>query len=177
MKSMILPIACLTGLLAHQSAAADSGLPDGLGDAVWGMTVSDLESRMELTRADRGDGFGYAEHLEEEPEVYIRQNAQHERVEYYFSEGRLYKIFIVYDRVLFHTPFYKDIVERTTVEFGPPGRIFQEDFFGLSIQHTQWEDAASILDLRKGAGFIYQVRIHKQGAEEKARRLLRKKSI
>ena len=102
---------------------------------------------------------------------------KHERVEYYFYQGHLYKVFVIYDRIYFHTRFYEDLVEEMKQSFGEPHEIYQEDFFGLPIQHTRWEDSTSYLDLRKGAGFIYQVRIDKAADRNKAKAQTKKKSI
>ena len=167
----------IINLLFSALAFAGAALPTGHAPATWGMTVAEIRKQVEIVRAIPGEGFGYAEHLEEDPEVYIRNTAQHERVEYYFYEGRLYKIFIVYDRIFFHTRFYQKLAEEVRTQFGDPKDTYQENFFGLSIQHTLWEDSESILDLRKGAGFIYQVRIDKEAAARKKKTLRRKKSI
>jgi hypothetical protein len=153
------------------------GLPEGFEKAKWGMTADELQAVAPVEKMDAGEGFNYAEHLEEDPEVYARMTEAHERIEYYFFEGRLYKIFIIYDRTLFHTPFYDRLIEEVKRQYGPPQDSYTEPFFDLTIQHTLWEDEASTLDLRKGAGFIYQVRIHKAAAEKKERSAHKKKGI
>jgi hypothetical protein len=158
-------------------AAAGPALPDGYDQARWGISVAQLKAQVEVDRAEMTDEFGYADHLEADPDVYYRMTPKHERIEYYFYEGHLYKVFVIYDRILYHTRFYEDLVEEMTNSFGPPLKTYQEDFFGLTVQHTRWEDAAAILDLRKGAGFIYQVRIDKAADQRKAKDRIRKKSI
>jgi len=164
-------------LIVPSFAAAGPALPKGYERAVWGITVPDLQKQVEIERAEMTDEFGYAEHLEEDPDVYFRMTSKHERVEYYFYLGHLYKVFIIYDRIYFHTRFYEDLVEEMKQSFGEPLEIYQEDFFGLPIQHTRWEDATSLLDLRKGAGFIYQVRIDTAANRNKAKAQTKKKSI
>jgi len=139
--------------------------------------VDDLKKQVEVERVEMTDEFGYAEHLEEDPEVYARMTSEHERVEYYFFQGRLYKVFVIYDRIFFHTRFYEDLIEEMTKSFGPPHKTYQEEFFGLNIQHTRWEDDNAVLDLRKGAGFIYQVRIDKAADRIKAKAVTKKKGI
>jgi hypothetical protein len=156
---------------------AVNNLPNGHEKATWGMTAEELQRIASVERADTEEGFNYAEHQEEDPEVYIRLAGRHERIEYYFFQGKLYKIFIVYDRILYHTPFYKRLIDEVKADFGPPHGTYQEEFFGLPIQHNLWEDNVSSLDIRKGAGFVYQVRTHKNMAEKKARLQQRKKSI
>ncbi|HSG05583.1 MAG TPA: hypothetical protein VLB09_04205 [Nitrospiria bacterium] len=160
-------------------APAFSGkpLPRGFEEASWGMTVGQLREQIEVRKADPSNGFGYAEHMEEDPEVYLRFGPHGERIEYYFFKEELYKIFVVYDRILFHTRFYDELAKEMEDSFGPPGRVFEEKFFGLDIQHTLWEDSGSVLDLRKGAGFIYQVRIDKKRNDEKKKAIARRKSI
>ncbi len=156
---------------------AVSNLPNGHEKATWGMTVEELQRVASVEKADTEEGFNYAEHQEEDPEVYIRLAGGHERIEYYFFQGKLYKIFIVYDRILYHTRFYDRLIDEVKGDFGPPHKTYEEEFFGLPIQHHFWEDNVSSLDLRKGAGFVYQVRTHKALAEKKARLQQRKKSI
>jgi hypothetical protein len=167
----------LLSLIVPCFAVAGAALPHGYDRADWGITVAELQKQVEIERAGMTDEFGYAEHLEEDPDVYFRMTSNHERVEYYFYEARLYKVFIIYDRIYFHTRFYEDLVEEMKKSFGEPHEVYQEDFFGLPIQHTRWEDADSILDLRKGAGFIYQVRIDKAANQNKAKAQTKKKSI
>ena len=174
---MAFPLGILIALVLISPASAGTTLPSGYDRAVWRMTAPELKKQLDVARAEMGDGFGYAEHLEEDPEVYYWNSPQHERVEFYFYQGRLYKIFIIYDRVYFHTRFYEKLVEETTTAYGNPQDRYQEEFFGIPIQHARWEDSASVLDLRKGAGFIYQVRIEKITAEKKAKAGTRKKSI
>jgi len=172
MRSLI-----IASLVLPSFAAAGAALPSGYDQAHWGMTTAELRAQVAVDRAEMTDGFGYAEHSEEDPDVYFRMTPAHERIEYYFYEGRLYKIFVIYDQVYFHTRFYDDLVDEMKASFGPPNKVYREELFGLTIQHTRWEDPASILDLRKGAGFIYQVRIDITADREKAKARIRKKSI
>ncbi|MBI3610238.1 MAG: hypothetical protein HY204_06000 [Nitrospirae bacterium] len=174
---MRLRLGLIIGLLLMPLSAAGAGLPNGHDRAGWGITLAELQNQVDVARVDMAEGFGYAEHFEEDPDVYYRVTSQHERVEYYFYQGRLYKIFIIYDRIYFHTPFYENLVKATKKSYGAPHDTYQEDLFGMPIQHTRWEDAVSVLDLRKGAGFIYQVRIDKAAAQKKAKAQTRKKSI
>ena len=141
------------------------------------MTLEELQGLVSVEKIIPGEGFNYAEHGEEDPDVYARMTDKHERIEYYFYKGRLYKIFIIYDRILSHTPLYEKLVEDVTREFGQPDRTYQEEFFGLRIDHSLWEDNISILDLRKGAGFIFQVRMDKETSKKKERALNKRKAI
>ncbi|MBI3812162.1 MAG: hypothetical protein HY283_08160 [Nitrospirae bacterium] len=170
-------IVIIAVLIFPSLAAAGAVLPNGYEQAGWGISVAELKKQVEVDRVEMTDEFGYAEHLEEDPEVYSRITPKHERIEYYFYQGRLYKVFVIYDRIFFHTRFYEGLIEEMTKSFGPPPKTYQEEFFGLSIQHARWEDAASVLDLRKGAGFIYQVRIDKAADQKKTKSQTKKKSI
>lgn len=152
-------------------------LPAGFQEAQWDMTVEQLEAVATIRKIISTDGFNYAEHIEENPEVYIQMTPNHERIEYYFFGERLYKIFIIYDRVLTHTKFYEELIKEMQDRYGPPLKTFDENVVDLIIRHTQWQDETSILDLRKGAGFIYQVRINKAAAEKKAMAQYKKKGI
>lgn len=167
----------LFSLILASIVVAGPTLPNGYDRAAWGITVAELKKQVEVERAELTDEFGYAEHQEEDPDVYFRLTPKHQRIEYYFYQGRLYKVFVIYDRVLYHTRFYEDLVGEMKTSFGDPQNIYRENLFGLPIQHTQWEDAVSILDLRKGAGFIYQVRIDKAANRDKAKAQRKKKSI
>lgn len=162
-------------LAAYLTNAA--ALPQGHGPARWGMSAQQLQAAAPAQKAEKTDGLGYADHLEDDPDVYIGLTPQHERVEYYLFEDRLYKIYIVYDRIMTHTGLYERLVAEIAQQFGPAQQRYRDELFGLPIQHTIWEDANTILDLRQGAGFVYQVRIHKAAAEKKQRTLQRRKSI
>lgn len=165
----------LSVLLAASVAAPV--LPNGYEKARWGMTVQELQEVASVERVLTGKGFNYAEHMEEDPEVYAGFSAGHNRIEYYFFEGKLYKVFIIYDKMLYHTKFYEKLVKDTTEKYGPPGRTYEETFYDLVIHHSLWEDPESELDLRKGAGFVYQVRIDRDAAGRKAAREKKKKGV
>ena len=163
--------------LMNTGQIATPSLPTGFQEAQWNMTVKQLEAVTKIKKIITTDGFNYAEHIEENPEVYVQMTPNHERIEYYFFGGRLYKVFIIYDRMLTHTKFYDELIKEMQDRYGPPQNIFDENIVNLIIRHTEWQDKASILDLRKGAGFIYQVRINKSAAEKKARTQHKKKGI
>jgi hypothetical protein len=152
-------------------------IPAGFEQAAWGMTVQELQQVMKVEKVKIGDEFNYAEHMEEDPHIYVRMTEQHERIEYYFFEDRLYKIFIIYDRSHYDTPFYEQLIEDVASRYGLPQKTYEEEFFGLQIQHTLWENEDTLLDLRKGAGFVYQVRTDKTAAQKKARPQKKRKGV
>lgn len=162
-------LASLCSFIMAGTLLLSPGLPKGYEKAKWGMSPEELQTVISVQKMDRYHTYGFAEHDEENPEVYVGINDKHERVEYYFFEGKLYKIFIIYDTAMYHPSFYEDLVEDLISRFGPYTRKFEENHMGMVIKHTFWEDEISSLDLRMGGGFIYQVRIDKNAAKRKRR--------
>ena len=156
---------------------ATTPIPQGLGKAQWGMTIDELRGVVEVTKIDPNDPFSYADHLEEEPVIYAGQTAAGQRVEYYFFNGELYKIYLIHGDVQRDLVLYQQLADRLAVAFGPPDRHYDEVVMGLTIIHTIWEDAISSLDLRFGAGFVFQVHLDRSRVEAKALAMKRKKSI
>ena len=156
---------------------AGTTLPRGYQEATWGMTAQELQERVPVQKVGEGDIYGFAEHGEVDPEVYVQVTPQNLRVEYYFFEGRLYKIFLIYDPALYSPAFYESLVRQLTEQYGPALRTYTERVMGLRIRHTVWEDEVSRLDLRMGAGFIYQVREDREAAARKARQQRLRESI
>lgn len=153
-------------------------LPRGYEGTRWGMSIDELKVVVgDLVKADNKKNFYFGEHFEIEPDVYYREKGKDERVEYYFYKGRLYKIFIIYDRELYETPFYEDLINKTKDVHGAPKDIFEEKSFGLRIFHAIWDDGETTLDIRKGAGFIFQVITEKNTAEKKEKIHKKKKGI
>lgn len=153
------------------------GLPNGYQGVHWGMTVEDLRGLTGVQRAGHGRKFGYADHAEIDPDVYVHVTQDKTRIEYYFFKGRLYKVFLVYDRSAASPAFYQELVREHEERYGPFQAQYPEEFFGYVVQHTRWDDGDSVLDLRMGAGFVYQVRIDKKAAEQKALQQDMKKAI
>ena len=147
-----------------------ASLPSGFEQALWGMTVADLEKITDLHKATPGSEYQYSEHMETNPDVYVSVQADR-RVEYYFFRQRLYKIFVVYKRAYSNEAdidtHYGTLIKQQTDMFGNPHQSFQETVFGLNIKHTLWMSDDSILDVRYGAGFVYEVRIDRKAAAAK----------
>ena len=93
----------------------------------------------------------------------------------------LYKIYVVYDREKSSTDFYQERIQETQKKYGPSQSSFQEKVFGLLVLHVKWDDGRSTLDLRNGAGYIYEVYIDKEVERKKAsqirKRAIREKSV
>jgi hypothetical protein len=152
-------------------------LPQGLGDARWGMTAEELGRRLSVHKVDLGDQFGYAEHLEEEPDVYAGTTADGKRVEYYLYDNALYKVFIIHARNQPDPQLYRQMVRRMTAEYGAPTRVYDASVFGLRISHTVWQDPVTQVDLRFGGGFVFEVHIDRVRAAARDDALRRKHSI
>ena len=157
-----------TALTAFLQVAV-SLLPHGYDNAKWGTTAAELQNLTTVQKATPGHGFSYSEHAETNPDVYIGKTKDNHRIEYYFFKEKLYKIFIVYDRAQYSTDFYQKELTKLNAKYGPSKKTYQEVVFGIPVTHTMWENNDSILDLRMGAGFVYQVRLNKSAAQSKDR--------
>lgn len=152
-------------------------LPNGHQNAVWGITAKQLTESVEVHKATPGSEYNYSDHMEVEPDVYIQFAEDKKRIEYYFFKGKLYKIYIVYDRALTSPEFYQQKIAEARQKYGPSQGHFEENVFGLTVKHTTWEGEQSLLDLRSGAGFIFEVLMDKKVAQAKALRQRLKNSI
>ena len=152
-------------------------LPNGYEGFNWGMTVEQLTSQLPVKKATQGSEFGYADHMEQDPQVFVRTTQDNTRIEYYFFEDKLYKIFVVYDRAKSSNDFYKSLIKKTQKEHGNASSYYQENVMGIVVLHAIWDDGTSTLDLRSGAGYIYEVMINKAAERKKALAQQRKGSI
>lgn len=165
-------------LILFISGISHAMLPKGYEGARWGMSVDELKKIVnDLVQADNKKKFYFGEHFETEPDVYYKEKGKEERVEYYLYKERLYKIFIIYDRELYDTPFYEGLINKMKEVNGPPKEVFVEKSFGLKISHALWDDGETTIDIRKGAGFIFQVITDKSIAEKKEKMHKKKKGI
>jgi hypothetical protein len=158
-------------------APAAEPLPQGLGDAHWGMTAEELGRRLSVQKIDATDQFGYAEHTEREPDVYAGTTPDGKRVEYYLYDNALYKLFIIHARNQREPQLYRLMVQELTATYGPARRAYEEMVFGLRITHTVWQDAVTQVDLRYGGGFVFEVHVDRVRSAAKQEALKRKKSI
>ena len=147
-------------------------LPHGYEKAKWGMTVEELSKVIEITEIVRLGKF-YAEHFEWKPDVYVTYiPPDWQKIEYYFYNNKLYKIFIIYKlkKSKFKNPlkYYESIVNDTINSYGKPKASYEDNRFGFPIWHTIWEDNASQLDIRMGSRFIHKVLISKSLSTEKS---------
>ena len=154
-----------------------ASLPNGYQGAVWGISAKQLQELVEVHKATPGSEYNYSDHMEADPEVYIQFTKENKRIEYYFFKGKLYKIFIVYDRVLTSPEFYQQKITEARQKYGSSQGRFEEKVFGLTVKHTTWEGEQTLLDLRSGAGFIFEVLMDKNVAQAKAERRQLKNAI
>ena len=89
----------------------------------------------------------------------------------------MYKIYIVYDRDKSTEAFYKELIEKTRKQYGPAQSHYQENIFGILVLHVKWDDGSSTLDLRSGAGYVYEVLIDKDAERKKANQIRQKRTL
>jgi len=170
-------IVFMTLLIITAFLSVSLSLPMGYEKAEWGITSKQLEALVPIVKINPGDNYYYAEHMEIDPDVYVFKTKEKKRIEYYFYKGKLYKIFVVYDRVSEPEKLYQQLKDKMITEYGEAARKYQRKVFGMLVIHTQWEDDKTIFDLRNGAGFIYQVRVQKDALKMKESTYNREKSI
>jgi len=164
-------IKVLAGILV---LTASFELPRGYENTHLGMSVEALTSQVDVHKAAVGSEYNYADHTEVDPNVYVRLTTDNTRVEYYFYEDRLYKIYVVYDRSKSSEKFYQDRILATRKKYGSAQSHYQEKVFGLLVLHVKWDDGKTTLDLRSGAGYIYEVYIDKDAERKKASQIRKK---
>jgi len=167
------------GVILAASLQVAMTLPNGHDGMTWGMTIEDLTSQFDVHKAAPGSEYGYADHTEVDPVVYVRITDDKTRFEYYFFEGKLYKIYKVYDRARSSKEFYQQLISDAQKLYGPAQSHYQENVFGILVLHVKWEDSVTSMDLRSGAGYIYQVLVdiaadHKKGNQLRKKHTLEK---
>jgi hypothetical protein len=140
-------------------------LPGGYKKAKWGMTVEELGKVMDITDVVSLGKF-YAEHFEWKPDVYVSYlPPDYQKIEYYFYNNKLYKIFIMYKlkKSKFKNPlkYFESIVNGAIKTYGKPQASYEDDTFGFPIWHNVWDDNITQMDIRMGSSFIHKVLMHK----------------
>jgi len=164
MKCTFVTILAFLSHLFILSAATAATIPPGHDRAGWGISAQQLKNIVVVEKILPGTNYHFAEHMEIDPDVYVQlEKEKNRKIEYYFYNKKLYKIFIVYDPkfVSDTDALYTQLKQRLVSHFGKANNVFTRKIFGLSVTHSQWEDSDTLLDLREGAGFVYQVRIDK----------------
>ena len=163
---MIAVLNLISGLAVTLLTAIN--LPNGFEQIPWGTSAQVLQQIVPVHKAQQGSEYSYAEHMEIDPDVYVRKAADNQRLEYYLFNNQVYKIFIVYDRSDDDNLQYNQLVDKFIGDFGKPHSTYDETVFGIAVTHTIWEDEHSTLDVRHGAGYVYQVRVNKKLIKEKS---------
>lgn len=154
------------------SSAWGVELPAGYEKARWGMTVEELSKIADITDVVSLGKF-YAEHFEWKPDVYVSYlPPDFQKIEYYFYNNKLYKIFIMYKlkKSKFKNPlkYFESIVNHAINTYGEPQASYEDDRFGFPIWHNIWEDNITRMDIRMGSRFIHKVLVHKGLSKEKS---------
>ena len=129
------------------------------------MAVEELGKVMDITDVVSLGKF-YAEHFEWKPDVYVSYlPPDYQKIEYYFYNNKLYKIFIMYKlkKSKFKNPlkYFESIVNAAIKTYGKPQASYEDDRFGFPIWHNVWEDNVTQMDIRMGSSFIHKVLMHK----------------
>ncbi len=159
---MVFKFSALAALLLAASA-----LPSGIDAFRWGMSVDELLKQTPAQKVELGHGYGYSEHTETNPEVYSQASDGKRHREFYFFRGKLYKIFTIYHRNLTQPEFYTSLMADLKKQHGEPARSYEDQVMGLPVRHVEWNDEHNTIDLRMGAGFIFEVRFDNAAAAEK----------
>jgi len=143
-----------------------------------GMTESEL---VEATSAVKVGSAGarshsYTEFSEENPVVYIDRTSEKKK-EYYFHDGKLYKVMTIYRNRVNDQSYYLEKINTLTKQFGEPSRKYTDQVVTLVVLHSVWENEQEELDLRFGAGYVYEVVTHKSMRKEKTKQDLHLNAI
>lgn len=149
-----------------------SNLPIGDGSVDWGSTVVEIKQKIKVEKVsgEAGHGHGFSDFTESDPLVYVNNASPEKKVEYYFYNEKLYKVYSIYRTQNDVDAFYKAKIEELTAKLGEPTKSFTDELFSMPIQHHVWESDVESLDLRLGAGYVYEVRTEKNMALDKSRK-------
>ena len=145
----------------------------------WSITEEDLSKQFTVEKVSDGTshGHGYSDFSEINPVVYVDNSTSEKKMEFYFYEKKLYKIYTIHKSKENESAFYKTkIIELQTV-LGEPKEIYTDELFDMPIVHHIWETDTEKLDLRYGAGYVYEVRTNKSSADQKQLAIDRKHAI
>jgi len=145
---------------------------------VLGMSEAELLERSDVFKVggDEGRGHGFTEFSEENPVVYI-DNSTVDKKEYYFHNGKLYKVMTIYRGRANDEGYYLEKISELTNRFGEPVRKYSDRVFSLVVLHHVWENKREELDLRFGAGYVHVVITNKALRSEKEKQDLYRKAI
>ncbi len=119
----------------------------------------------------QGHQHGYSDFTEANPVVYIDTSSPDKKLEYYFYEGKLYKIYTIYLDQSDTLQLYKTKFSELSTRMGKPKNQYNSEYFSMIIQHNVWEKGNEELDLRYGAGYVYEVLVDKPAQLKKNKQL------
>lgn len=143
--------------------------PVNINGVSWEMSEQALQNSVKVEMAASGDGHGhgYSDFMEVNPVVYIDDSATDKKIEYYFHNNKLYKTFVIYLNQENPEAYYQQKTIELEKSFGEVKNQYTDELFSMPIQHRVWENDFETLDLRFGAGYVYEVRTFKKLAKEK----------
>jgi len=152
---------------------AFSTSPLGQDALEWGISEAALMARYNVLKIDpkNPQGQHFTEFMEVDPVVYIDRATPGQKREFYFYDGKLYKTLVIHLNQKNAQAFYKEKVETLAESLGEPSQQLSSMVFNLPVLHTIWDFENEQYDLRFGAGYIYEVRIHTPLAEKKKQRM------
>lgn len=145
----------------------------------FGMSESELLAKTQAVKVggEGSRGHGYTEFGEENPVVYVDSSEKDKKVEYYFHNGKLYKVMTIYRDRVNDENYYIEKSKELEGKFGQPDRKFSEQLFSLIVLHQVWENENEELDLRFGAGYVHEVITDKSLRKDKEKQDLYKHAI
>ncbi len=154
-------------------------LPLGNNSIEWGLSEKALKQSYSVKKVSDGSdqGHGYSDFTEVNPIVYVDNSSPDKKIEFYFHKDKLYKTYTIYLDQNNIESFYQQKIKSFNSDLGAPTKMYSDELFSMSIQHNVWEFENEQLDLRFGAGYVYEVRTYKPVANEKQIEIELKHSI
>jgi len=143
--------------------------PLGQNELEWGISEQALIAKYDVVKVDpeNPQGQHYTEFQEIDPVVYIDRSTPGQKKEFYFYENKLYKTLVIHLNQKNAHARYQEKVTTLSESLGKPNQQHQSMMFNLPVLHTIWNFENEQYDLRFGAGYIYEVRIHTPTADKK----------
>jgi len=157
----------ITSLLLLYSALAI--VPASNSSVVWEMSERALTNvtNAEMVASGNGHGHGYSDFTEVNAVVYVDESNKNKKLEYYFHDGKLYKTYTIYMNQMNPESYFDQKTLELEEIFGKTKKQYIDELFSMPIQHRVWENGNETLDLRFGAGYVYEVRTFNKLVKEK----------
>ena len=146
--------------------------PLGKNELEWGISEQALIAKYDVVKVDleNPQGQHFTEFQEIDPVVYIDRSTPGQKKEFYFYESKLYKTLVIHLNQENAHARYQEKVTTLSKSLGKPSQQHQSMMFNLPVLHTIWDFENEQYDLRFGASYIYEVRIHTPTADKKKKR-------